>query len=99
MLLNLARDLFEDTTNLDLMMKKVMIESMELIPSEKCSVMLIDQDRSEVYIHIKVVYSNVIVLIVTYSHKCANCFRLINVLMRCSCHLQYIHRRKPVMPL
>ena len=50
MLLNLARDLFEDTTNLELMMKKVMIESMELIPSEKCSVMLIDQDSSsEVY--------------------------------------------------
>ena len=50
MLLNLARDLFEDTTNLEVMMKKVMMESMELIPSEKCSVMLIDQDESEVHI-------------------------------------------------
>ena len=47
-LLQLARDLFEDTTNLEVMMKKVMMESMELIPSERCSVMLIDQDMSEV---------------------------------------------------
>lgn len=46
-LLQLARDLFEDTTNLEVMMKKVMMESMELIPSERCSVMLIDMDRND----------------------------------------------------
>lgn len=46
--MQLARDLFEDTTNLEVMMKKVMVESMELIPSERCSVLLIDEDQSEV---------------------------------------------------
>ena len=61
MLLQLARDLFEDTTNLEVMMKKVMMESMELIPSERCSVMLIDQEKNEVCVH-------------TYAHVCIYVF-------------------------
>ena len=61
MLLQLARDLFEDTTNLEVMMKKVMMESMELIPSERCSVMLIDQEKNEVC---------VCVCVHTYAHMC-----------------------------
>lgn len=56
MLLQLARDLFEDTTNLEIMMKKVMMESMELIPSERCSVMLIDQEKDEVCVCIHIMH-------------------------------------------
>ena len=47
-LLQLARDLFEDTTNLELVMTKVMQESMELIPCQHCSVLLLDMDSKEV---------------------------------------------------
>ena len=61
-LLQLARDLFEDTTNLEVMMKKVMMESMELIPSERCSVMLIDQDKKEVCVSIYVHVSTTVIL-------------------------------------
>ncbi len=47
-LLRLTRDLFEDTTCLELVIKKVMLQSLELIPSERCAVLLLDQDNKEV---------------------------------------------------
>ena len=47
-LLQLARGLFEETTSLEAMMQKVMLESLELIPCERCTVLLIDQEKQEV---------------------------------------------------
>ena len=46
-LLQLTKGLFEDTTRLGVVMKKVMQQSLELIPSERCAVLLIDQDDSK----------------------------------------------------
>jgi len=47
-LLQLTQGLFEDTTKLEVVMKKVMHQSLELIPSETCAVLLIDEDSKEV---------------------------------------------------
>ena len=47
-LLQLTRGLFEDTTSLELMMKKIMLESQELIPCQHCTVMLVNQESKEV---------------------------------------------------
>lgn len=41
-LLQLTQGLFEDTTSMELMMRKIMLESQELIPCEQCTVLLID---------------------------------------------------------
>ena len=49
-LLQLARGLFEDTTSLEVVMRKIMVESQELVPCERCTVMLIDQENKEVMI-------------------------------------------------
>jgi len=46
-LLHLARELFEDTTKLEVVMTKVMQESMELIPCQNCSVLLLDKHHSK----------------------------------------------------
>ena len=46
-LLQLTRGLFEDTTSLELMMRKIMLESQELIPCQHCTVMLINQESKE----------------------------------------------------
>lgn len=48
-LLQLARGLFEDTTSTEVMVRKVMLESQELIPCEHCTVLLLDQtEKTEV---------------------------------------------------
>lgn len=47
-LLKLTQSLFEDTTCLEVVMTKVMEKSLELIPSESCTVMLLDMDCKEV---------------------------------------------------
>ena len=47
-LLHLAKGLFEDTTKLEVVINKVMQQSMELIPCESCTVLLLDQDCKEV---------------------------------------------------
>ena len=44
-LLQLARGLFEDTTSLEVVVRKIMVESQELVPCERCTVMLIDQEN------------------------------------------------------
>ncbi len=46
-LLQLTQGLFEDTTCLEVVMEKVMQQSLELIPSECCTVLLIDEDSKE----------------------------------------------------
>ncbi len=46
-LLQLTQGLFEDTTCLEVVMEKVMQQSLELIPSESCTVLLIDEDNEE----------------------------------------------------
>ena len=50
-LLDLARGLFEETASLDAMMSQVMKEAQELIPCEHCTVVILDQEDKEVYIH------------------------------------------------
>ena len=41
-LLGLARGIFEDTTNLSVMIRKIMLEAQELIPCKTCRVLLVD---------------------------------------------------------
>lgn len=43
-LLHLAKGLFEDTTKLEVVINKMMQQSMELIPCECCAVLLLDTD-------------------------------------------------------
>ena len=47
-LLDLARGLFEETASLDAMMSKVMKEAQELIPCEHCTIIIVDQENTEV---------------------------------------------------
>ncbi len=47
-ILHLAKGLFEDTTKLEVMIDKVMQKSMELIPCQQSSVLLLDKDTSKV---------------------------------------------------
>ncbi len=47
-MLHLSRGLFEDTTQLEVVMDKVMQKSMELTPCEFCSVLLLDKDMGQV---------------------------------------------------
>lgn len=42
MLLNLARGVFEEQTNLDQLIKKIMLDAQGLLKCERCSVYLID---------------------------------------------------------
>lgn len=43
-MLDLAKGLFEDTTSLEVVINKVMKQSIELIPCQSCSVLLLDKD-------------------------------------------------------
>ena len=43
-MLDLARGLFEDTTSLEVVINKVMQQSIELIPCQSCSVLLLDKE-------------------------------------------------------
>ena len=43
-LLGLARGIFEDTTSLSVMIKKIMLQAQELIPCEMCRVLLVDDN-------------------------------------------------------
>lgn len=42
MLLNLARGVFEEQTNLDQLIKKIMLDAQSLLKCERCNVYLID---------------------------------------------------------
>ena len=44
----MTRGLFEDTTSMELMMRKIMLESQELIPCEQCTVLLMDPNSTGV---------------------------------------------------
>ena len=46
-LLHLARGLFEDTTKLEVVINKMMQQSMELIPCVCCAVLLLDTDNKD----------------------------------------------------
>ena len=58
MLLNLARGVFEEQTNLDQLIKKIMLDAQGLLKCERCSVYLIDDTlegvrfNSGIYLHL-----------------------------------------------
>ena len=54
--MQLAKGLFEEATSLQEMMRRVLSEAQELIPCQKCVVLLLDDDSTQVMTIIIVLY-------------------------------------------
>ena len=51
MLLSLARGIFEEQSDLEKLVQKIMLEAQDLLKCEKCSVYLVDDGLEGVSIH------------------------------------------------
>lgn len=75
-LLQLTQGLFEDTTCLEVVMKKVMTQSLELIPCHRCSVLLVDDDSKEVSLRLKLWYYKCLIMILLQEVKFSRAFQV-----------------------